>query len=81
MCASKDDEVLMEHLIVGVLLFTPLLALMPTSVMFGFFVFCLQFLVIAVRCILAFLMNLFICNPLMWITLRFVFPSLFPGNI
>ena len=72
---------LMEHLIVGVLLFTPLLALMPTSLLFFCFSLGCQLTVVIVRSLLACLIHLLICNPCIPLVLRLFIPSLFPGTL
>eukprot|EP00210_Caulerpa_lentillifera_P002632 g2514.t1 len=78
---AKDDEVLMEHLIVGVLLFTPLLALIPTTFLFFGFVLCVHSITLVVlRGLIICLISLAKKNPVIFWLLRLLYPGLFPSK-
>ena len=76
----QDDAVVLERVIVGVLLFTPLLLLLPTTLVYYLFG-TLLYLAVATACtacgIAAELLH---CNPLSTIVWRLARPHAFPGG-
>eukprot|EP00803_Ostreobium_quekettii_P010860 evm.model.scf_2098.1 EVM.evm.TU.scf_2098.1 scf_2098:13444-16514(+) len=75
---QKDEEILVEHLIVGVLLFTPLLGLLPTTLVFYTFFAALHCGVVAARGSLWLLCAALDVNPAFCLFLRLIRPALFP---
>ena len=71
----------MEHLIVGVLLFTPLLGLLPTTIVFYIFFTVLHIGTVAVRALLLFICDALDASPLFYLLLRFFWPTLCPGML
>ena len=71
----------MEQLIVGVLLFTPLLALLPTTVIWYFYATLLYGMLGAVRYIITLTSRTLECNPLYLMARRAATPTLFPGEL
>ncbi|GMH34209.1 hypothetical protein BSKO_02043 [Bryopsis sp. KO-2023] len=77
---KKDDEVLMEHLIVGVLLFTPLLALLPTTLVFYVFFLALYLCIAITSFLLNIVSDVLLANPLFFLVCRIARPGLLPGG-
>lgn len=70
----------MEHLIVGILLFTPLVALVPTMVVWYLFLTILHGAVVATRLVLYLLVQAMQHNPLHIVVRRIVSANMFPGQ-
>ncbi len=69
----------MEHLIVGVLLFTPLLALFPTTAAWYLFTTTMHAMTVVVRLSISALGHTLLHNPLYMVFRRALAPRLFPG--
>lgn len=69
----------MEHLIVGILLFTPLLALMPTTLIFYVPSFIFQLNLCIIRWIIAEISHILSNFTFTYFVLRIWKPKLFPG--
>lgn len=78
---GRADEVTVEHLIVGVLLFTPLLALLPTTAVWYAFLLLLHCSLAAVRVVLYKLSWPLRSNGLYCVVRRLLRPQLFPGSV
>jgi hypothetical protein len=78
---GRADEVTVEHLIVGVLLFTPLLALLPTTAVWYAFLLLLHCGLAAVRVALYKLSWALQSNGVYCVVRRLLRPQLFPGSI
>lgn len=78
----SSDEVAAEHLIVGVLLFTPLIALLPTTAAFYAAASLAHGATAFLRLLLIFLARQLVLNPLAYAAARrAVTPRLFPGDL
>lgn len=75
-----EEEVTAEHVIVGVLLFTPLLALLPTTAAWYLFACCLHFGPAAARGVLAAAGTLAARNPACALARRALRPAAYPGG-
>lgn len=79
--STAGDEVTVEHLIVGVLLFTPLLALVPTVIMWYLYASVLHGVVVASRMVVCALGYMVLYNPGYMVMRRAIAPNLFPGTV
>ena len=77
---GAGDEVTAEHVIVGVLLFTPLLALLPTTAVWYLFACCLHFVPAAARGTLLAAAALAARNPACALLRRLLQPAAYPGG-
>jgi hypothetical protein len=78
---GRADEVTVEHLIVGVLLFTPLLALLPTTAVWYAFLLLLHCWLASVRVVLYKLSWALQSNGVCCVVTRVLRPQLFPASI
>lgn len=76
----QDEGFVMERLIVGVLLFVPLLALLPTTFVWYLTVSYLTTITLAARALLRLAASLLRTNLLIIITWRLLQPSDFPSR-
>ncbi len=76
---AQKQEVVAEPLIVGVLLFVPLLALLPTTLAWHTLVTCAHAAAVLVRMALLLAAALLRCNPLLLLGWRLARPMAFPG--
>jgi hypothetical protein len=76
---TQQKEVVVEPLIVGVLLFVPLLALLPTTAAWHLAVTCSHMAAVALRMLLLLAASLLRHNPLLLLVWRLVHPMAFPG--
>lgn len=80
-CSLQADEVVMEHLIVGVLLFTPLLALLPTTMVFYASLLAVYLVTAALQSCLVVLCEAIAVDHIYFASLRFLRPGLLPGML
>lgn len=71
---------MIEHLIVGVLLLTPLLALLPTTAIFYCFFLVLYLMCLGAKNLLLALSAMLLKNPLYFAAVRLFRPGLMPGT-
>ncbi|KAK9811596.1 hypothetical protein WJX72_006720 [[Myrmecia] bisecta] len=79
--AEQGDGVALERVIVGVLLFTPLLLLLPTTLVYLLCAALLRLAIATATTALCIAAELLHCNPGVGLLMRMLKPGAFPGGI